>query len=1054
MSGRGAILRTLVSVTSLTAVALAAVVAPAAELDAQQIVVRAGDGGTLTLQGGDTTDVPIHVDMSQAAGQDLASLTFELSWDPSVFRYSTNTPGSFGSVVVNDADTANGRLTVSVFSATGTTTSFVTIDVELVMGAIAPPSKIVPTVTAAGDEQGNDIRALVSVDDLDLTCAGAAGLWGDVTGDGVVNILDAQQVTRYAVGLPVPNTQRVVDFGDVTADGSIDIIDAQQIARFSIGLSAATNTGQPQAGVCGAGPPPPSTKFQIGARVSATATVDVHATPTLGSTLLDSKAAGESGTVLSGPVYSDNLWWWQIDYDNDPDGWSVEDDLDIAFPGAAAHWAFDDASGVVATDASGNGNDGTLVNGPTWVAGYLAGALDFDGIDDHVSVPNSPSLNPATELTIAAWVNATGGNAQNVIDKTTGLNTQYLIRLQNYKPRLLLSTTSGLLSLRSPNAISQATWHHVAVTYDGSTVNMYVDGVLENSTSYSGTMVDNGAGVTIGTSNTIKQKFQGSIDELRVYGTALTAAEIQILYNLTAGADTIPPSATVTSHADGTTVANQITLTADAADNIAVAGVQFYIDGQPVGAEVTSAPYSVVVDSNLYPTGSITLTAEARDGANLTALSAPVVVQVDNAAVRPSVVVIMTDDQRWDSMNQMPLTVGHFATEGVDFANSFVVGPICCPSRASFLTGQYVHNHGVLGNQSPYGAPSFDDSSTLPVWLHNAGYRTGIYGKYMNLYNLMSPYIPPGWDEWNVFDSPNGEFYNYSLNENVTSVSYGSSPADYSTDLLTNKAAQFIQSTPAGQPFFLFLSIYAPHEPFTPAPGDIGSLNGIAPWRPPSHNEADVSDKPTWVQNLPLATAQQLANFDGINQAELESLAAVDRAVDQIMSTLAAENRLGETMVVFTSDNGLSWGEHRWFVSKDCAYEECIRVPLFVRVPGATPRVENNLVQNTDLTVSIADWAGVVPTSPTNGDNLVDLISNPATPWRSEVLIEVLGRGPERNFQAVRSDQYLYAEYQNGDRELYDLAVDPYQLDNAYTNPAYAAVISALQSALANLKTK
>jgi arylsulfatase A-like enzyme len=361
----------------------------------------------------------------------------------------------------------------------------------------------------------------------------------------------------------------------------------------------------------------------------------------------------------------------------------------------------------------------------------------------------------------------------------------------------------------------------------------------------------------------------------------------------------------------------------------------------------------------------------------------------------------------------------------------------------------------VFQNTLPNGGVrAFADQSTVATWLSAAGYRTGFYGKYLNEYDLLGNYIPPGWREWHVFDSSNGEFYDYNLNVNGTYVYYGTSPQDYSTDVLTARGVQFIESTPAGQPFFLFHAIYPPHEPFTPAPQDIGTFAGQPDWRPPAYNEADVSDKPAWVRALPLVSPSAEANLDAINRQQLESLQAADRGVQALFAALARSGRLDNTLVIFTSDNGLSWGEHRWFLSKNCVYEECIRVPFWVRRPGQTPRTDSSLVQNIDLAPTLADWAGVVPPGALNGSSLLPLMQNAAAPWRSESLVETRGLSAARDYQAVRTLQYVYAEYANGDRELYDLTVDPHQLTNVVHDPAYAVVLPALQAALAMLKSK
>jgi arylsulfatase A-like enzyme len=521
--------------------------------------------------------------------------------------------------------------------------------------------------------------------------------------------------------------------------------------------------------------------------------------------------------------------------------------------------------------------------------------------------------------------------------------------------------------------------------------------------------------------------------------------------------DTTPPSVNITFPISGTTVSNNILVSANASDNVAVAGVQFQMDGVDIGAEDTTAPYNVSLDTTTTSDGNHTLTAVARDSAGLTTTSNPVQVVVNNNN-RPNIVLIITDDQRWDTMQYMPLINSLLGSEAVKFSEAFVSTPLCCPSRSGTLTGLYTHNHGVFQNYPPNGgATFFNDSSTLATWLEDTGYRTGLYGKYLNDYDALSPYIPPGWSEWHALTDPDDNLYfNYLLNDNGVITAYGSNAQDYSTDVVASKAVQFINNTPQGQPLFLFFTPFAPHAPFIPAPADVGSFSSLPPWRPPSYNEADVSDKPFYVQQRPLLTPSQSSTGDQMVQSQLESLQSVDRAVQSIVNALSSAGRLDNTIIIFTSDHGYMWGEHRLLDEKDCVYEECIRVPFWVRVPGQTARTETQMVQNIDLAPTLAEFAGVVLPSPVNGSSFVSILNDPAAPWRSEILVELM-RPTEflnRNFQAVRTSQYIYAEYNVGDRELYDLAVDPYQLTNVVNDPAYASVVTNLQNLLNILRNQ
>lgn len=522
--------------------------------------------------------------------------------------------------------------------------------------------------------------------------------------------------------------------------------------------------------------------------------------------------------------------------------------------------------------------------------------------------------------------------------------------------------------------------------------------------------------------------------------------------------DTTPPLVEITAPIAGSTVSGSITISAHAMDEGLVAGVQFTLNGANLGSEVTASPYDISLDTRTLPNAPADLSAVARDTAGNTGAAAVVQVIVDNPPPPPryNIILILTDDQRPATMAQMPLTMSLLGTPGVQFTNAFATTPLCCPSRASILTGQFTHNHHVLSNIAPWGAPVFSDQSTIATWMQSAGYRTGMVGKYLNLYDQLQPwpYQPPGWNYWAVFKQP--KYASYKLVENGLEVSYGTSAAHYSTKLLATKAIGFINSTPATQPFFLIYAPYAPHQPATPATADKTLFSTLPKWRPPSFNELDVSDKPQWVRNLPRLTTAQISANDKFRLDQLRSLQSVDRAVRDIVNALIAAGRMATTAIIFTSDNGMSWGEHRW-TAKNCLYEECIRVPFLALVPGVAPRMESNLIALTDLAPTFATWAGALPQQAVNGVSLDRLLTSPGTPWRQELLIEVLGPGditsPEGLFSGVRTQRYAYAEYTSGELELYDLQTDPYQLTNVASDPANAALIAQLSTLVATLKS-
>ena len=440
--------------------------------------------------------------------------------------------------------------------------------------------------------------------------------------------------------------------------------------------------------------------------------------------------------------------------------------------------------------------------------------------------------------------------------------------------------------------------------------------------------------------------------------------------------------------------------------------------------------------------------------------------QTDSAArlgaEQPNIVLILLDDLETRSLELMPNVVTLLEERGVSFSNYFVSTPTCCPSRASLLRGQYPHNHGVLKNGGPQGGfATFQglnrESSTAAVWLQDVGYRTALLGKYLNGYpqDADPTYVPPGWDEW--YATIRGGFFNYQLNENGQIVRYGESPEEYSTDVLAAKATDFVRrAAPADQPFFLYLAPHAPHGDPESAPRHAEALaDAVAP-RVPSFNEADVRDKPRWVQQSPLLGAEEITEIDALYRNRVRSLLAVDELVTDLVAALDAADALDNTFVFFTSDNGFQVGEHRR-TAKGMPYDESIRVPLLVRGPGVPAgHVEERLAFNIDLAPTIAALGGTKAPRFVDGRSLAPLLVGDPAPeaWRQAGLIEWLhpvatrrqlaelkqqddgeaepdgGSRGVPTFTALRAADVLYVEYATGERELYDLNTDPYQLEN------------------------
>lgn len=429
------------------------------------------------------------------------------------------------------------------------------------------------------------------------------------------------------------------------------------------------------------------------------------------------------------------------------------------------------------------------------------------------------------------------------------------------------------------------------------------------------------------------------------------------------------------------------------------------------------------------------------------------------AAPRPNIVVILSDDQRWDTLWGMPTVEEALASNGVTFANSFVVNPLCCPSRASILTGRHSHSTGVYLNRPPHGGfASFDDRHTIATVLHAAGYETGLFGKYLNDYGSRAGnagYVPPGWDEWSVFlGGP--RYYNYGLAEDRTVVTYGRKASDYSTTVLASKAVDFVRN--ARGPFFLLFAPFAPHEPATPPPGYGDAFAHFSWWQPPSFNEHDLSDKPAYIRRLGPLTKRQVERAVRFRREQLEAALGVDNAVRSLLKALERRGLLDTTFIAYTSDNGVAWGEHPLIAARKLVpYEEPIRVPLVIRydpLADEQPSQDGHLVLNIDLAPTLAAVAGTrMPQA--EGRNLLPLLrSHRPASWRSAFLIEHLAGPPQRDvptYCAVRTERYKYVLYQTREEELYDLLRDPHELDNIAAHPGVSATKNQLRQRLAHL---
>jgi arylsulfatase A-like enzyme len=453
---------------------------------------------------------------------------------------------------------------------------------------------------------------------------------------------------------------------------------------------------------------------------------------------------------------------------------------------------------------------------------------------------------------------------------------------------------------------------------------------------------------------------------------------------------------------------------------------------------------------------------------------------------KPNVLFILTDDLDMSEIAYMPNLRQMLIDEGVSFSRYYVSVSLCCPSRTTTLRGQYSHNTGVETNSAGNGG--FEtahrlgvEKSTIATWLSQRGYRTALIGKYLNGYPNTVPetYVPPG---WSVFDSavegdPYSEF-NYSLNENGNIVHYGNAPSDYGTDVYVRKTQDFItQSAAAGRPFFAYLAVYAPHQPATPAPRDAAKFADAQAPRTPAYDAASVAEKPKYIRKLPLMSDAVEAASDDLYRRRIQTLQAVDDGIGKLLATLRETGQLDNTYIVFTSDNGFHLGQFRMPAGKQTPYDFDIHVPLVVRGPGIPAGVTaRQLVGNVDLAPTFAAMAGVEPPSFVDGRSFLEDAKDPASdaPGRNAYLVEhwrQKGRRPDSGapleppdidqlrrraarrrraahgpvspipeYHGVRTRRYLYVEYGTGERELYDVWHDPYELHNIVQTAAPALV--------------
>lgn len=410
---------------------------------------------------------------------------------------------------------------------------------------------------------------------------------------------------------------------------------------------------------------------------------------------------------------------------------------------------------------------------------------------------------------------------------------------------------------------------------------------------------------------------------------------------------------------------------------------------------------------------------------------------------RPNILLINVDDEPARYRRALRFVNGISAA---DFPSTMINNPRCCPSRATLLTGQYSHHTGVETN---YQADRLDASSTIATWL-DPSYDTALVGKYLNEWENIDGIqsIPPGWDHWFAHF---GRFdhYDYSVSDDGEPVHFGTEASDYGTHVYGERALQFIEN--ADEPFFLYYTPLAPHTPFKPSQFHANEYSHWKPHLPPNFNQTSRG-APSFYRHRH-KTSRRLERKRIVLISRM--LRSVDASIKRMVNLLADQGELANTYIVFTSDNGLSLGSHRWW-RKGCPYEECVRVPLRVSGPGVVAGTSTTIASNADLAPTLADLAGVSPPEGTkvDGVSLVPYLRGVANPPRHPAILlhaaKEKRQGP--SFWAVRSARYKLIKSGDGSVELYDLTRDRYELHNVAGKKRYRNAKARLSRELSRLR--
>jgi N-acetylglucosamine-6-sulfatase len=521
------------------------------------------------------------------------------------------------------------------------------------------------------------------------------------------------------------------------------------------------------------------------------------------------------------------------------------------------------------------------------------------------------------------------------------------------------------------------------------------------------------------------------------------------------------------AHADSPSITGFSPAQGTAGTQVAVTGTDFTNATDVQFAGLSASSFTVTDDTDI----TVTVPSGATSGPISVVTPDGTATSADSFTVIPpqNIVLILTDDQRWDSLQYMPNVESLLVSHGVTFANAFDNNPLCCPTRSTILTGLTSGHNGVWSNSGATdgGFTGFvhngDQNRQIFGWLHDANYQTALFGKFLNGYDPATvSWVLPGADAWHAFllDHLNtsktgcqrGGYYGVCYSNN--GVLETTSSSTYSTSTVGNDAVSFIQAADPSRPLFLYFAPRAPHLPTTPEPRYSTACPQVQPLRPPSYN-VTIQKSPSYMAWLTALTAKRRARLDTNWVNDCRTLLSVDDKVGRIIQALSDTGRLNNTLILYASDNGFMFGEHRW-VGKIVPYEESARVPVVVRDDAVIP----SAVQGT----TVADQTTSLDYTPTfmqaaglsrslDGQSLFPMIGAGGQ-WfpQDAVLIEhANGDNPDSwvkvpPYCGVRVSGYLYAQYATGEQELYDLAADPFELDNVVADPRYTDVVARLRA--------